>query len=110
MKEKQKILDSIDHIAIQVQNIGESITWYKKHFNCTVEYQDDSWAFIQFANIRLALVLKNQHPPHLAFNIENASQFGNLKTHRDGTRSVYIADPSGNAVEFVDKDSIEALD
>jgi len=27
-------------------------------------------------------------------------EFGELKTHRDGTRSCYINDPSGNAVEI----------
>lgn len=100
-------LDAIDHIAIRVSDISETITWYKKHFKCTVEYQDQSWAYIKFANIRLALVLASQHPQHLAFNIANASDFGVLKSHRDGTKSVYVSDPSGNTIEFVDKFSVK---
>ena len=101
------LLDTIDHIAIQVKNIGETIAWYKQHFKCTVEYQDQSWGYIKFANIYLALVLAEQHPQHLAFNVENAADFGALKTHRDGTKSVYVCDPAGNTIEFVDKFSVK---
>ncbi len=100
-------LDAIDHIAIQVLDIGKAIAWYKEHFKCTVEYQDQSWGYIKFANIHLALVLASQHPQHLAFNVENASDYGTLKTHRDGTKSVYVCDPAGNTIEFVDKLSVK---
>ncbi|MFM8893395.1 MAG: VOC family protein [Planctomycetia bacterium] len=30
-----------------------------------------------------------------------AEEFGPLKGHRDGTRSCYVADPSGNPVEVL---------
>ncbi len=98
-------LDSIDHIAIQVTNIAESIDWYRKQFKCEIEYQDESWAYIKFANIHLALVIAQQHPCHLAFVIENAAKHGALKTHRDGTKSIYVHDPAGNTIEFVDNPS-----
>lgn len=93
--------DALDHIAISVSNVAEAVAWYREHFNCTVRYQDDTWAFLQFANIRLALVIPEQHPPHLAFVTPEAERFGTLKPHRDGTRSVYVQDPAGNAVEIM---------
>ena len=37
---------------------------------------------------------------------EKAESYGELKGHRDGTRSIYIADPSGNPVELMDSASL----
>ncbi len=100
--EQNTSLDAIDHIAIQVANIQEALDWYGKHFKCTIEYQDNSWAYIKFANIHLALVVASQHPNHLAFIVDNAAKYGSLQTHRDGTKSVYVDDPAGNTIEFVE--------
>jgi catechol 2,3-dioxygenase-like lactoylglutathione lyase family enzyme len=97
-------LDSVDHIAISVDNVATAVDWYTKTFACTVTYQDDTWAFLQFSNLRLALVVPGQHPPHIAFTHPEAEKFGKLKQHRDGTRSVYIRDPAGNSVEIQAKD------
>ena len=91
----------MDHVAIPVQDIRRAIAWYQQRFNCAVRYQDDTWAMIEFANIKLALVLPSQHPGHLGFVTPRAAEFGELKPHRDGTRSVYVTDPSGNAVELL---------
>ena len=57
-------MDSIDHIAIPVENVALSVDWYKSTFQCEVTYQDDTWAFLKFGNIKLALVIPTQHPPH----------------------------------------------
>jgi catechol 2,3-dioxygenase-like lactoylglutathione lyase family enzyme len=97
-------LDSIHHIAISVRDIATSVDWYRQHFHCKVSYQDDTWAMLEFANLKLALVIPNQHPPHIALVHTEAQQFGELKPHRDGTRSVYIKDPGGNAVEVLAQD------
>ena len=94
-------LDPIDHIAISVDDIQGAVDWYRQHFNCQVTYQDETWAFIKFANIKLALVMPEQHPPHIAFISETAESFGVLKKHRDGTKSVYINDPAGNSLEIM---------
>ncbi len=99
-------LDSLHHIAIQVKNIAESVSWYRETFACEVVYQDSTWAMLKFANTNLALVIPEQHPPHLGFSCSSASQYGELKTHRDGTRSIYISDPSGNTVELMDPESL----
>ncbi len=94
-------LDTIDHIAIQVTDIKDSVEWYRRTFNCVVKYQDESWAFLAFANIKLALVVPGQHPEHMAFIRDDAENYGELKTHRDGTRSCYVKDPAGNSVEIM---------
>ena len=94
-------LDNIDHVAIQVTNIKEAAAWYQTNFTSKLLYQDETWAFLQFANFKLALVLPGQHPPHLAFTKPNASDYGKLVQHRDATQSVYISDPAGNQVEIM---------
>ena len=94
-------LDPIDHVAVSVRDIAESVAWYRKTFRCRVAYQDATWALLEFGNMRLALVIASQHPPHLALARADASSFGTLTTHRDGTRSTYVADPSGNSIEIM---------
>ena len=51
-------MEKIDHIAIVVTNINHAVNWYKDNRDCKVNYQDTSWAELQFENIKLALVLK----------------------------------------------------
>lgn len=99
-------LDSLDHIAIPVQDIAAAVDWYKREFRCEVSYQDDTWAFLKFGNIKLALVIPSQHPAHIAFVSPEAEKFGTLKTHRDGTRSCYVKDPSGNSIEIMALDRV----
>jgi len=97
-------LDDLDHVAIPVRDIAQAVAWYTATFRCRVAYQDDTWAFLEFGNVRLALVIPEQHPPHVALKRPDAASFGSLETHRDGTRSTYVADPSGNAVEILAAD------
>ena len=35
-------LDTLHHIAIQVKDIDDSISWYRERFSCEIEYQDDT--------------------------------------------------------------------
>jgi catechol 2,3-dioxygenase-like lactoylglutathione lyase family enzyme len=100
-------LDDIDHIAVPVENVKEAVEWYTKQFKCTIAYQDDTWAYLKFNNIHLALVIPSQHPLHIAFAVDDAEQYGKLKPHRDGTRSVYVNDPAGNSVEMIEKSSLK---
>ena len=92
-------LDLLHHVAIQVEEIGPSVAWYREHFRCEVAWEDESWALIRFQNCSLALVRPEQHPPHFAIVREDAANFGPLTPHRDGTASVYLKDLAGNAVE-----------
>jgi catechol 2,3-dioxygenase-like lactoylglutathione lyase family enzyme len=99
-------LDTLHHVAISVDDIVAAVAWYTTTFRCTVKYQDATWALLGFANMDLALVIPAQHPPHLGLTSPAADRFGALKTHRDGTRSVYITDPAGNKVEILDPASL----
>jgi len=93
-----EILMKIDHIAIQVENPRLAADWYAENFGAELLYVDDSWGFVQFENVKLAFVIKEQHPPHFAFEVKNLD--GGI-LHRDGSRSVYKQDPWGNAFELV---------
>ena len=91
-------MESIDHIAIVVTNIKNAVDWYTKNRDCEVIYQNESWADLQFENIKLALVLPHEHPAHIAFvddSIENGTK------HRDGSESVYDHDTFGNIIEKI---------
>lgn len=94
-------MDKIHHIAIQVPNIAKGVDWYVDNFETKILYQDESWAFLEFQNINLALVLPDQHPPHIAFEKDDADKYGELTPHRDGTASIYIDDPFGNKIEIL---------
>lgn len=96
-------MDKIDHIAIPVtsDNLDGTVEFYLKNFKCSTIYRDNTWAFLRFGNIKLAFVVPEQHPPHIAFVSPRAEEFGELKLHRDGTRSIYIDDPSKNKIEIM---------
>ena len=93
----------IDHIGLQVDDIRESVDWYVEKFGCAIEYCDATWALLQFDNIKLALVSKNEHPNHLAFEVNMLveSEKFPIKKHRDGSSSIYINDLSGNKIELI---------
>lgn len=100
-----------DHVAIESTDIDESVNWYMKIWDkAKVLYQDDSWAFLESGDTKIAFVTPKQHPPHIAFKVESQEQEDFLnevfpnhgwKLHRDGTESFYTRDPSGNFVEFI---------
>jgi catechol 2,3-dioxygenase-like lactoylglutathione lyase family enzyme len=97
-----------DHVAVNAKNIAESVEWYSAKFNATVLYQDQSWAFLQVGGTKIALITPQQHPPHLAMSVteEALNDAARLEGkpvdgHRDGTKGIYIYDPSGNAVELI---------
>lgn len=99
---------TIDHIAIPSGNIPETVDFYVKNFGAQVLFQDPTWAFLKFANVKLALVTPTQHPAHVAFAVtqdaiaESARAHNKpVDHHRDGTRGIYINDPAGNAVELI---------
>ena len=94
-------MDKIDHIAIQTTNIQKSVKWYKNMFKCKVTFQDETWALIEFKNTKLALVIPEQHPPHIAVKRENLEEYGAPIKHRDGSESVYIDSPDMNTFELI---------
>jgi catechol 2,3-dioxygenase-like lactoylglutathione lyase family enzyme len=100
MTDKRKELDTLHHAALRVKDVKEAVEWYTQRFRCEVEYQDKTWAMLKFANVRLAFVVEQQHPPHIAL-LGDPAEFGEPKVHRDGTSSVYLKDADGNNVEIL---------
>jgi len=99
-KKNRTDLDTLDHVAVSVQDVAASVSWYTIHFKCRVVYQDETWALLEFGNVRLAFVIPEQHPPHIAI-LGDPSSYGDPQPHRDGTSSVYITDPDGTNVEIL---------
>ena len=92
----------IDHIALQVDDIRKACVWYVSHFDANVLYSDETWALLGFDNIKLALVLPNQHQNHVAIEV-NPEEYPEVefKQHRDGSNYHYLTDPWGNCVELI---------
>lgn len=98
-----------DHIAQQVPDIAASVAWYQERIpGCRVLYQDASWAFIEAGGVKLAFVLKDQHPGHIAWRVTDAElerlakQYAKeIKPHRDRTRSFYLEAPGGQWIEII---------
>lgn len=90
----------VDHIALQVPNPQEAAMWYVTNFGAELVYSDETWGIVQFENIKLAFVVKSQHPAHFAFKVDEAGP--EAKPHRDGSRSTYKRDPWGNIYELIE--------
>ena len=92
----------LDHIAINVRCISDSVEWYKQNFDAQVKYEDSTWALLQIGKTRLALTIPEQHPPHIAFTAESLADLpGKHNHHRDGSVSCYVQDLDGNSIEYV---------
>ncbi len=91
----------IDHIAISVDSPKEAAEWYSSNFNGSILYSDETWSVVEFENIKLAFVVKEQHPAHFAFEINDFKNKDKIKKHRDGTLSCYKKDPWGNIYELI---------
>tara|TARA_Y100001970_G_C14230849_1_gene858533 strand:- start:1973 stop:2278 length:306 start_codon:yes stop_codon:yes gene_type:complete len=94
-------MDKIDHVAIQTENIDKSVEWFLNKFKCNVKYQDESWAMIEFENMKIALVLPDQHPPHIAVTCDDIEKHGNPGKHRDGSDFLYIEGLDENIFELI---------
>ncbi len=100
---------TFDHIAQQVPDIAEAVAWYQATIpGTTVLYQDTSWAFIEANGAKLAFVLKDQHPGHLAWKVSEsdlellaARHDRPIALHRDKTRSFYLEAPGGQWIEII---------
>lgn len=98
-----------DHVAQQVPDVAAAIDWWRETIPATkVLYQDDTWGLIEAGGAKLAFVMADQHPGHLAWRV-SAAELERLAArhamaihpHRDGTRSFYLEAPGGQAVEVI---------
>lgn len=98
----------MDHVAVATQDIAGTVRYYQEQFGAQVLYADASWAFLRIGQGKLALVKPEQHPPHVALRVDAQTleevarkRALPIDTHRDGTRGIYLKDPSGNVVELI---------
>jgi LDH2 family malate/lactate/ureidoglycolate dehydrogenase len=99
----------LDHIAQQVPDIAEAVEWQQRTVpGTTVIHQDSTWALVESGGAKLAFVLADQHPSHIAFRVgaeeleRLAAQHGvAIATHRDATRSIYLAGPGALQTEII---------
>ncbi len=93
----------IDHIALVVDEPKLAAKWYQLNFDADILYLDQTWAFIELENIKVAFVTKGKHPQHFAIEVDefDDEDLPKLKSHRDGTVSVYKRDPWGNIYELI---------
>jgi catechol 2,3-dioxygenase-like lactoylglutathione lyase family enzyme len=100
---------AFDHVAREVADIAATVNWYVRTIPGTrILHQDETWAFLDAAGLRLAFVRPESHPGHLAWRVSPpelerlAAEHGaTIKPHRDGSRSFYLQDPAGNWIEFI---------
>ena len=96
----------IDHVAVNVSNIEDSVNWYLKNLNAKIEYVDETWAMLNINGSKIALILKEEHPPHIAIKVspdelKSAAKNSKIKTHRDGSSYVYLKDLDSNHIEYI---------
>ena len=99
-----------DHVAVTVPTesmMKNNVKWYCDQYNAKVLYQDDTWSLLSVGGVKVAFVLPQQHPPHIAFRIDDTQRASleeeghEFKKHRDGSESCYIKDLCGNHLEFL---------
>ncbi len=98
-----------DHVAQQVPDIAEAVAWYRETLpGVRVLYQDATWALIEAGGVRIAFVVRDQHPGHLAWRVDNAElerlareHGAEIKSHRDRTRSFYLDAPGGQSIVII---------
>lgn len=98
-----------DHVAQQVPDIAEAVEWQMRTIPGTVVlYQDPSWALVESGGAKLAFVLADQHPDHLAYRVSDAelealaeANGATIAIHRDATRSIYLTGPGSLRTEII---------
>ena len=98
-----------DHVALTVPkgNIEETVNWYVENLSADIRHLDETWALISCNGTSIAFVIPSQHPPHIAFSLNDSEyeHFKNIgkvfKKHRDGSESFYEKDCQGNILEFL---------
>ncbi len=98
-----------DHVAQQVPDVGAAIAWWQGTVpGARVVYEDATWGLIEAAGVRLAFVMADHHPGHLAWRVSDreleelaAHHRAEISSHRDGSRSFYLDAPGGQSIELI---------
>jgi len=98
-----------DHVAQPVPDIAAALAWWQRAVpGARVLYADDTWGLLEAGGARLAFVMADQHPHHLAFKVSGeelerlAAEHGaEVAVHRDDSRSFYLEAPGDAQVEVI---------
>ena len=98
-----------DHVAQRVPDVAAALDWWQRTVpGATVLYADETWGLLQAGGARLAFVVAEQHPDHLAYKVSAtelerlAAEHGAaIDEHRDGSRSFYVDAPGEHRVELI---------
>ena len=98
-----------DHVAQQVPDIAAALEWWSGVVpGARVLYADETWGLLEAGGAKLAFVMADQHPNHLAFKVSGeelerlAAQHGvEIALHRDASRSFYLDAPGGHGIEVI---------
>ena len=66
-----------DHVAVTVPTesmMKNNVKWYCDQYNAKVLYQDDTWSLLSMGGVKVAFVLPQQHPPHIAFRFDDTQR------------------------------------
>ena len=59
-----------DHVALRVPDVAAALEWWRETVPGTeVLYADETWGMIEAAGARIAFVVADEHPDHLAFKV-----------------------------------------
>jgi catechol 2,3-dioxygenase-like lactoylglutathione lyase family enzyme len=98
-----------DHVALQVPDVAAALAWWERTVpDARVLYADETWGLLEAGGARLAFVVADEHPNHLAFKVSAlelerlAAEHGlEIAGHRDASRSFYLDAPGGHHVEVI---------
>ena len=98
-----------DHVAFVVQDVTQALAWWQRTVpGATILYSDETWGLIEAGGAKLAFVVAEEHPDHLAFKVSGeelerlAARHGSeISPHRDGSRSFYLEAPGDHRVEVI---------
>jgi catechol 2,3-dioxygenase-like lactoylglutathione lyase family enzyme len=98
-----------DHMAMRVPDVAAALDWWSETVpGASVLYADATWGLIEAGGAKVAFVVAEEHPDHLAYKVSGdeldrlASEHGaQIATHRDGSRSFYLDAPGDHRVEVI---------
>ena len=98
-------MKTIDHIALLVEDLETSQSWYENNLGAACEFSTDSYRRMRFENTTVALISKHHYSyNHIGILVnckENLPKDGDRIEHRDGTIGVYTFDPDGHCIEHI---------
>lgn len=123
--QKPKPTAGLHHVALHVKHLTECVHFYTDLLGMKILWQpDDDNYYLTTGNDNFALhrapadftPAKHQHLDHIGFFLKTPEEVDDWhvylrdngvdikaapKNHRDGTRSMYCADPDGNIVQMI---------